>query len=189
MPEETRAFLEMVHSEAWWIRLIDDDLTQVERRRWHAHLRACEVCRAQLASMQKVDALLRSAPEPPSLSAEFTVVTVQRAMKRQQLRRLLSFLGGVLLVAVVSLVAFWSLGSVFSAVGRGIEAVISARQVLFRSLVHTFVGLILSWKTLLPFVLGLTVLAGLLVMPNGLLVTVAIAWLSSRRSRVVAVGT
>jgi len=42
MPEKLKMSSQDMHSEAWWIRVLDDELTPNEEVRWEAHLLACE---------------------------------------------------------------------------------------------------------------------------------------------------
>ncbi|MGC9467085.1 MAG: anti-sigma factor family protein [Anaerolineae bacterium] len=179
--DRQRDVLPDMHSEAWWIRLTEDDLTAQERELWHAHLQECEACRAEWEALAYVDEILRQAPTPPPLSPGFTDETVIKIVRRQRLHRLLTFLVGVVIVAVVSAIILGYTGSVYASVGRRLGAIVSARQMLFQSLVQTFVGVMLAWRTALPFILGGIALAFLLVMPNGLLMTVALVWLTNRQ--------
>ncbi|MGC9521056.1 MAG: anti-sigma factor family protein [Anaerolineae bacterium] len=170
-----------MHSDRWWAHLLADDLTAEERADWEAHLRSCRRCQEMWQRFRHVDDVLRQAPAPPELSVGFTARTVHKIAQRQRLRRLLSFLAGILIVTLVSLVVFSYLGAAYASLERGFSAVISARQVLFRSLVRTFVGLLLSWRAIMPYLVGLALVTYLLVMPNGALVTIGLLWLSRRR--------
>lgn len=176
MPSE-----EDMHNETWWIRLLDGDLTYEEQRRWEAHLSTCLTCQRKWAAHRRLDELMRAVPEPPPLSAQFTEATVNIIHRRQRLRRLLSFLGGGLIVVLVSVLVFAYVGAAYAALEHSLGVVLSARQILFRSLIQTWVGLIVSWKSILPFVIGLTVVTYLLIMPNGVMVTLGLLWLSRRR--------
>ena len=64
---------------------------------------------------------------------------------------------------------------------EGVGVVFAARQILFHSLVQTMLTLLVRWRTLLPYMLGTALVAYALGMPNGLLMTFAFVWLSSRR--------
>ncbi len=156
-------------------------LSPDEQEAWDRHLLGCVQCQREWAALASVDEFLRLAPAPPPLSRDFTAVTVERIAQKQRLRRLLSFIAGTLIVAVVAVVVFAALGYAYTSMERGIGAVIFARQILFQSLVHTLVGLIVSWKAALPFIVGATVAVYLVMMPNGLLVTAALFWLSRGR--------
>lgn len=169
-----------MHTDQWWVRLSADDLTLEERADWEVHLGSCGRCRGMWQRLHRVDDVLRRASPPPELSADFTARTVYRITQRQRLRRLLGFLAGILIVAVVSLVIISYIGAAYTSLERGLGAVISARQLLFRSLVRTIVGLALSWQAAVPFLVATALLTYLLVMPNGVLVTVALLWLSNR---------
>lgn len=181
MPEKPELLSQDMHSEAWWIRVLDDELTPDEQVRWDAHLLVCDSCRQELAALTRVDVFLERVPEPPALPVEFTASTVKLISEKQRWRRMLGFLAGTLVIAVASLLVFGVAGSVFASVEQGAGAVFSARDVLFRSLVQTMVALLIRWRTILPYVAGTALLAYALVMPNGLLMTFAFVWLSSRR--------
>ena len=170
-----------MHDEAWWVRLVDGALTDEERRAWQAHLVHCSDCRREWAMVSAVEEALLSAPAPPRLSPDFTIVTTQRILQRQRRRRMLSALVGTLIVVAITAVILRYLGAAYMAVESTVSAVLAARQMLFRSLMHTLVGLMVSWRAILPFVAGLMLLVYLIVMPNGLMVTAALLWLSRRR--------
>ncbi|MGC9347424.1 MAG: anti-sigma factor family protein [Anaerolineae bacterium] len=175
---------ENMHSEAWWIRLLDGDLTSEEQRRWERHLSTCSKCQREWAALVRVDEVMRAMPEPPKLSQQFTDATVSIVRRKQRLRRLLGLLGGGLIVALVSVLVFAYIGSAYAALEHSLGVLISARQILFRSLIQTWVSLIVTWKSILPFAIGLTVVTYLLIMPNGLMVTLGLLWLSRRRRSV-----
>jgi anti-sigma factor RsiW len=176
-----------VHSEAWWIRLMDDELTAVERARWDAHLRQCPRCQSQWEAMTHVDDLLRSAPVPQILSVGFTAETVDKVMQRQRLRRLLAFTVGTIIVMLVTLLVLTYVGSTLGAVERSLGAAVAARQTLFRSATNLVLALFFGWRAMLPFVLALCAVGYVLLLPNGFLFTAALIWLSGHRRAVVPV--
>lgn len=180
MPEITQPVLDM-HSEAWWIRLLDDDLTDAERVRWRTHLQQCARCQTEWAALASVDSLLRSAAAPPALPLGFAAVTVERVLQQQRLSKMLKFLAGTLIVTLVAGLVFTCVGSALGALEQSLSAVVAARQVLFRSVVQTFLALFFGWRAMLPFVLGLLAVAYILLMPNGLMMTAALIWLSGRK--------
>jgi hypothetical protein len=175
-----------MHSEAWWIRVMDDELTLDEERRWEAHLATCLSCQQDLDALLTVDDVLRLAPAPPPLGPDFTVTTVERISRTQRWRRLLGFIAGAFIVALVSALVLAYVGSTYASLESGLGVVISARQLLFRSLVQTLVGLVLSWKAALPFIVGVTFLTYILVMPNSVLVTLGVLWISRQRRATTA---
>ena len=181
MPKETQDPSSGMHSEAWWIRLMDDELTAVERIRWEAHLAQCPRCQKEWEAVAYVDDLLRFAPAPQALPVEFTWATVDRIMQRQRLRRLLTFLAGAAIVTLVAVLVFVCMGSALSVVERGLGTVVAARQMLFRSVMQVVLTLFFGWRSILPFVLGLLALGYLVLMPNGFLVTAALIWLSGHK--------
>jgi hypothetical protein len=181
MSSETQVPSIDVHSEAWWIRLMDNELTTMERVRWEAHLERCSDCRQQWEAMSYVDDTLRFAPHPPMLSVGFTAETVDRIVQRRRLRTLLGFVAGTLIVLFVAMFVFAYVGSALGVLERGLGPVVAARQVLFRSVINLVLPLFFGWRAILPFVLGILAVGYILLMPNGLLFTAALIWLSGHR--------
>jgi len=181
MPEKLKMPSQDMHSEAWWIRVLDAELTPNEEARWEAHLLACESCRQELAALTRVDAFLSQAPAPPALPVDFTGATVRMIANRQRWHRMLSFLAGLLVTAMASLLVVGVAGSVFSSFEQGVGVMFSARAILFHSFVQTMLALLVRWQTILPYIAGTALVAYAFVMPNGLLMTFAFVWLSSRR--------
>jgi anti-sigma factor RsiW len=189
MPEEmknlsyTRYAPPDMHSESWWIRLLDDHLTSAERELWEAHLVTCSRCQVELAALTQLDTVLRQAPEPPQVRLAFTATTVARVVRRQRVQRWQSLLGGFFIVGLVSMLVFLLVGSAYATFEQSFNVVFAARQLLIRSLVQTLVGLVVTWRTFLPFMTGVALFAYLLLMPNGLMVTFGLLWLSQRKRR------
>ena len=183
---ESKASQVDMHSEAWWHRAVEGALTAEEQRLWGAHRQTCERCRLEWAAIRQIDTWLNevkvesAALTPPPLSEGFTNQTVDRIQRTRRLRRLLSFLAGTLIVVVVSvLVTGWAT-SALTALGRGVNAAISARQVLFSSFVHIAVSLITTWKAALPYLVGFSLLPFLLLLPTVLIATLIVFWLAKR---------
>jgi predicted anti-sigma-YlaC factor YlaD len=170
-----------VHSEAWWVRLMDDDLTVMERVRWETHLEQCPRCQAEWNALACVDDLLRFAPAVPALSVGFAAETVDRIIRRQRLRKLLAVVGGALIVLLVTTLVFVYVGSALGTLERGLGALVAARQVLLRSGINMVLVLFFGWRAILPFFLGLVAMGYILLMPNGLVFTAALIWLSGHR--------
>jgi uncharacterized protein YacL len=160
---------------------MDGELTLDEQRVWQAHLDRCAQCQREWEMIAMVEVALAEAPEPPALSPDFAVATAKRVVQRQRLRRLLSAIVGTLIVVVIAALILRYVGAVYEALEWSVSAVLSARQMLFRALMQTFVGLILSWKAVLPFIGAMMLLLCLIVMPNGIMVTIALLCLSRRR--------
>jgi anti-sigma factor RsiW len=184
-----------MHSESWWIRLMDDDLTSGEREQWNQHLWGCEWCQREWAALSAADEVLEMAAVamPPlaimPLSAAFTEATVARVVRKQRFQRLVTYVAGAFIIGLVAWVVVTLLGATYSALLSYISAVLSARHIVFQSLLQTSVGLLLSWKVALPYLVGGTLALYLVLMPHGVLVTAALFWLSRRRlSAAVAVG-
>ena len=181
MPEKLKMPSQELHSEAWWIRVLDDELTPDEEVRWGAHLLQCESCRQELAALTRVDLFLSQVPAPPALPAGFTDATVQLIANKQRWYRMLSFLAGSLVIALTSLLVVGVARSALSSFELGVGVMFFARDILFHSLVQTMLALLVRWRTILPYVVGTALVAYALVVPDGLLMTFAIVWLSSRR--------
>jgi len=181
MPEKLKMPSQDMHSEVWWIRVLDDELTPDEEVRWEAHLLACESCRQELAALTRVDVFLSQVPAPPALPAGFTDATVQLIANKQRWHRMLSFLAGVLVIAVISLLVVGAAGSMLSSFEQGVGVMFSARAILFHSFIQTVLALLVRWRMIMPYMVGTALVAYALVMPNGLLMTFAFVWLSSRR--------
>lgn len=187
MPEKLRMSSRDMHTEAWWIRVLDDELTPDEGLRWKAHLLTCESCRQELAALTRLDVFLSRAPAPPALPADFTDTTVQMIANKQRWRRMLGFLAGSLGVAAASLLIAGVAGSMLSSFGQGVGVMYTAREVLLHSVVQTVLALLVRWRTILPYMVGTALVGYVFAMPNGLLMTFAFVWLSSpRRARGVA---
>lgn len=186
MREEIVGLPQDIPSEAWWIRVMDDDLTGEEQEQWREHLAGCARCQREWAAFAAADAALRLAAPPPPLPAPFTASTVARIVRKQRLHRLATFAAGTLITVLVTLIVVTYLGSTYAALERSIGAVLSARQIVFRSLVQTLVGLLLSWKAVLPYVVAATLALYLVLMPHSVAVTATLLWLSRRRQHAVA---
>ena len=187
MGDRNRELVETMHSEAWWIRVLDHELTPAEQRQWEAHLQACEACRSEWAALAVVDQRLRegSIPlAPAGLGGE----VVARALRAQRRLRLLRYAVGGMLVMMVGLILLSVLGVTLAEIGREVAVLVSARRLLIRPLVQVAMALVLEWKTLLPYILALTALICLLVMLHGVLVTLMLLWLAQRRGSVGALG-
>ena len=190
MLENNVGSLQELHSEAWWIRLMDDDLTAAELAQWNGHLRGCESCQREWAALAAADEVLEMAAVAMPLPAAFTEATVARIVRKQRLQRSVTYAAGTVIVGLVAVVVVTFLGSAYSALTSCIGAALSARHIVFQSLLQTSVGLLLSWKALLPYLVGSTLALYLVLMPQGVLVTAALFWLSRRRQHAaVAVGT
>ncbi len=189
MPEkrDTPLLKVPMHGDAWWVRALEGALTPEQQRRWEAHLQTCDRCRLEWEAIQQVDLWLDEVKteaqtlSPPALSPAFTDQTVKRIRQRQRLRRLLSFLAGTLIVALVSVLVLGQVSSVVVSLEHGLSAALTARQALFNSFVSIVVNVIAAWKAALPFLVGFALLTFLLLMPNGLIATLVVFWLAKRR--------
>ena len=183
MPDEKDIMLVDWHSDAWWMHVYDGDLSPDEERMWEAHLNTCLTCRQELEAMQRLDYLMQHPPAVPHLSPDFTAKTLQRITRRQRFRRILGYIAGSVIVAVISLSIFVAFTSAFQTLDQYLNVIFSARYLLFSSFVQIILGLIEGWRMLLPFFIGLTILICMLLMPNSALVTFAVVWYSRRQQR------
>jgi len=170
-----------MHEDAWWMKVLDDALSPEEEAAWKAHLQVCARCRAEWGALAQVDMLLSVAPVAPLLPEAFTEETVSKILSAQRRRRWWAYLAGTLVVVLVGAGAYLFMGSALASVERGLAAVLGSRQMLFWSLLRVAVSLVTAWGSVLPYLLAMMAVGLLLVMPNGLLATFAVFWLSRHR--------
>ncbi len=170
-----------LHSDAWWMRVYEDDLSPSEEQMWQAHLSECETCRLEWGAMSELETLLHSAPQSPPLPVDFTERTVAKVQRQRRIRWFLSFIAALLIITLVTVVEIALFGSAIASVDRGVTVVLSGRQLLFGALMRTLLSLFVSWKTVVPMVLALCAVGLAITMPNGILATGAFIWLSRRR--------
>jgi hypothetical protein len=183
MPEEKNIMLVDWHSAEWWMRVYNRELSPVEEGEWDAHRATCETCQQEWSAMHRLDALMQHPPAVPSLSPDFTVVTLQRVKKQQRLRSILGYVAGGLIVAGISLSIFVAFTNAFQTMEQYLSVIFSARYLLFQSFVQIVLGLLEGWRMVLPFFVGFTILIFVLLMPNSALFTFAIYWSSRRQQR------
>lgn len=175
---------EELHTEAWWMRATEGALSAGEARQWETHLAHCETCRQMRAAMAAVDRRLRTAPPPPPLSADFTQATMARLQRQQQRQRWLVVFASVLIIAI----AVWLCGSAFTStlttLNHTFRIIIAGRHFLLNALTQTLVGLLVSWRALVPFVAVLVGITGLWLMPNSILATLTLLWISRQRQEI-----
>lgn len=181
--------LEVLHSDSWWERVLDGELTCAEELVWQAHLAECSVCRYELSSMMQVDTMLRTGLPAPQLSPEFKMKTVNRIDRQFRLRRWLNSIASIFLITLVTWFVLGSMNGAFDTVSRAVNALIAGREVLWGSLVRTALGLLVTWKAMLPLIVGWTLLSFLLLVPNGLMATLAVFWFSRRKLGFVTAQT
>jgi anti-sigma factor RsiW len=169
-----------MHSDAWWQRAIEGALSPDESRRWQRHLKVCEACRREWQALAKVDRLLRTAPPVPQLSEDFTQRTVAQVVRRQRWRRLLSYVVGTLIVALVTVMVYDTVSSTFASLERTVSVLLSSWQLLFSSLMRTSVDLIVTGKAIAPLLVAMVSGMLLFLMPNGALATMMFVWFSRR---------
>lgn len=170
-----------MHSDAWWMRVLESELTPEEERQWHAHLELCQTCRREWEALERIDTLMRTATPPPALPPNFATHTVKLIARKQKRRRLVSFLAGLLIFTLVAWIGLAYFDTTLASLVRAANAIIFSRQILFAALVHTLTELAIAIKALLPLMLGITGAALLLITPNGAIATTAILWYVRKR--------
>lgn len=178
-----RNHIEDMHSDAWWMRVMDGALTQDEERRWRAHLAGCQMCRLEWDAIARVDLMLRTAAPPPVVPEAFTLRTVATITRKQKLRRLLSFMAGFVIFTIVAWVGIAYFDVTLASVVHTINSVISSRRILLEAFVRTLVGLTATVQTFLPLMFGIAGASLLLVAPNSLMATAVFVWYRRRHSR------
>lgn len=173
------------HSDAWWMRIYDEDISPYEMRLWEAHLATCQTCRLEWAAMQRLDALMEVAPKVPTLAPDFTIKTLLRVNTLNRRRRIITYIAASFIVFVVAMSVFIAFGSAYETLMGYLRVLFSARYLLLSSMVQIMLGLIEGWRSLLPFLVVTPILIALLLMPNSLLVTLGYLWYSRRRQRLV----
>ncbi len=176
-----------MHSEAWWMRALEGELSHDEERHWQAHLAQCPACQQEWAAMMRVETLLRTAAPAPLLTVDFTARTVAKIAQKQKLRSMLRFIVGFLLLALVAWIGFLCFDASLASLFRTVPILISSRQILFAALMRTLVGLALTVRTLLPLIGMISVVLFLLLMPNSVFATMLLMWLGKKRAQAVAV--
>ena len=170
-----------MHSDAWWMRAFEGELSRAEEEEWQAHLVQCQSCRREWEAMTQVDMVLRTASPPPLLPEGFTARTVTTITRKQKLRHMLRFVAGFLIFVLVAWIGFSYFDSTLASLIRAVTAVISGRQILFAAFVRTLVGLVVTAKALVPLMFGVAGAILLLMTPNSVLATVMVVWFSRRK--------
>jgi len=170
-----------MHSDAWWMRALEGELSREEEQDWEAHLRQCPSCQREWAAMTQVDMILRTAAPPPLLSDDFAARTVTMITRQQKLRYMLRFVAGFLIVALVAWIGFSYFDATLASLVRAVSVVISGRQILFAAFMRTLVGLAIAVKALLPLILGIAGALFLFLTPNSVLATVVMVWFSQKK--------
>lgn len=168
-----------LHSEAWWIKALDGDLSPAEQVLWERHRAECDRCQAEWVALAQLDTLLASValPQPP---ANFTAHTVTRLMTAQHRRRVWLLLSLSVLTLLVGGGIVLSLSAILSDLSRLIAAVMFSWDLLMETLLHIALSLMVSGRFLSPLIVLLAALLLLVFMPNGVLATVTVILL--RRS-------
>ncbi len=180
----TDNYMRDMHDKVWQMRAIEGDLSPAEARQWAEHIEHCHACRQMTEAMASVDHMLRTAPPPPLLSDDFTQATMARLQRQQQRQRWLVIFASLLIIAIVVWLGGSALTSALASLSRTARILIAGRQALINAMMQTLVGLMVSWRAFLPFVAALAGLTGLWLMPNSILATLTVLWLSRHRQEI-----
>ncbi len=172
----------LIHTEAWWIRALEDALTPEEARQWAAHRARCADCQREWDAMRHVERWLQAPPAVPALPELFTAQTVARATQRLQRQRWWMSFAATLMVGLVTWFVLSSLGMAVVHLERLIQTLLIGWQPLLGSLTRALMGLSLVWRDVLPLVAGGIVGCVVLLMPNGVIATAMLVWLARRRA-------
>lgn len=168
-----------MHSEAWWIKALDGELSPAEQQLWEQHLGACRTCRVEWAALARLEIALRAAPIPVP-PVDFAPQTTMRALAARRQRRLW-LLGVSVLTILLGAGIVLGFGAVYWDFSRLLSAVIFSKDVLVQALMRTVVGLMVAGRSFAPLVLCGAAALLFLFMPNGMLATVAVVLVRRRR--------
>lgn len=176
-----------MHSDAWWMRVLDDELTSEEQRAWERHLARCARCRLEWDALVDMDRLFAATPVPPS-PPEFVVKTAAKVERAAWRRRLAGLLGGLFIVAVLIVVEILAFNAIFSGVTRVGGTLFASRDLLFQAWMRIWVSFIALGDATLPLMCIVLAAALLLIAPNGILATLTFL-LVQRQRRAKALNT
>ena len=174
-----------MHSEAWWIKALDGEMTPPEQALWEQHLRECSTCRTEWAALAQLEMVLRVAPAitpPAGLAAK----TTARAVTMRRQRRLWMLLGISFLTVLLGAGVLVALGTVYGDFNRLLAAMVFSKDMLVQVLMRTLVGLMVAGRSFSPLVLALAAGLLFLFMPHGVLATVAVVMVRRQRGVVEA---
>ncbi len=171
-----------MHSDAWWIRALDDELTRGEQRAWEAHLAQCARCRLEWNALTDLDQLFVTTPVPAS-PPDFVTETVAKVERAAWRRRLARWLGGLFIIAVLLVVEIAVFNAVFSSVTRVGGTLLASRDLLFQAWMRIWVSLIALGNVTLPLMCIALTASLLLIMPNGILATLAFVFIRRQRRK------
>jgi len=167
-----------MHSDAWWQQAFEGELSPQEAQAWQAHLEECATCRCEWEALAQVDALLATPPPTPPLPADFTARTVAQVMHTRRVRRLLMWLGGFVLVAIVLSAEIYVLATTFSTLERALVAFVTGHAIWLNALRQTLARLLEAGPALLTLTLAATGIVTLFLTPNSVFATLAFIWLT-----------
>lgn len=174
-----------MHSEGWWIRALDGELTLEEQADWEQHLRECARCRADWEALARLDTALRRVPRPvPPM--DLALKTTAQATASYRRRRSWLLLGVVALTVLLGVAGTVALGIAYWDFNRILAVMLFSREVLFEALIQTLVGLMAAGHSLALLVLVLAAAWLLLFMPHGVLATITMVMLRRQREAALA---
>lgn len=169
-----------MHTDMWWMRALEGELTENETEAWELHLETCEVCRREWEALMDLDRFFTSVPDPTP-PVDFVEKTMGRWTEVRRQRRNRGVVVGILLVVITLAVEIVVLGSVFNDVVRIASTFLASRDILIQTLMRVGVGIVSMGQRLVPYALGLATLTFFLTMPNGVLATLAVLMVRRRR--------
>lgn len=174
-----------MHSEAWWIKVLDGDLTPPEKALWEQHLSECSACQVEWAALAQLEMVLRVAPAPAP-PADLAAKTTARAVLMCRQRRLWMLLGISFLTVLLGAGVVVALGTAYWDFNRLLAAMVFSKDMLLQVLMRTLVGLMLAGRSFSPLLLALAAGLLFLFMPHGVLATVAVVMVRRQRGVVEA---
>ena len=142
-----------MHSEAWWTRAMDAELSPEEERAWQQHLATCASCRAEWKAWLEVETLFQSAPLPelPAAFVEDTLARWEAARRRRYAIGLVSAFFLILLVWGLILV---SGSSCLRDILNAGDVLLASRELLFHALLRVGASLTGLGSNIFPWLLG-----------------------------------
>ena len=174
-----------MHSEGWWIRALDGELTLEEQADWEQHLRECARCRADWEALARLDTALRRAPRPVPPVGLALKTTAQAAASYRR-RRSWLLLGVVALTVLLGAAGMVALGIAYWDFNRILAVMLFSREVLFEALIQTLVGLMAAGHSFSLLALALAAALLALFMPHGVLATITMVMLRRQREAISA---
>jgi anti-sigma factor RsiW len=171
-----------LHSETWWIRALDGELSPEEQGMWEQHLMFCESCRQEWHDLQEMEMFMRMVPLPLA-PVSLAAATLNQLTEKDQQQRRIALIGGSIGLFSLIFAATFALLPTLLTIDQFAAVVTGSWDVLLRTLIRVLFDALATWKILVPALAGVSGLAMLLAAPNGLVVTLAVLWARRRPQR------